>query len=124
MNSNSKQHKTIDSYIYSFPKDVQGILKKVKLTIKSVEPKLEEAIKYQMPTFTFMGKNLVHFAAWKNHIGFYPTPSVTRGFKKELAKYKVSKGAVQFPLEKPIPIALIKKIVRFRIKETLTKINN
>lgn len=118
---NSNQYKNIDAYIRTFPGDVQEILEKVRRTIREAAPKAEEGIKYQMPTFMLGGKNLVHFAAWKNHIGFYPTPLPLIEFKKELAKYEMSKGAVQFPLEKPIPVALIKKMVRSRVKQVNLK---
>ena len=115
----SAKYETIDEYIRSRPKDVQPILKKMRQVIASAAPKAEEAMRYQMPTFRLNDKNLVHFAAWKTHIGFYPTPSVTGAFKKELSAFVVSKGAIQFPLDKPMPYALVKKIVRFRVKETL-----
>ncbi|MBI5530997.1 MAG: DUF1801 domain-containing protein [Candidatus Doudnabacteria bacterium] len=117
MNTNTK---TIDTYIKQFPDEVQVILKKMRETIRSVVPKAGEAIKYGMPTFILNG-NLVHFAAFKNHIGFYPSPGPIVAFKKELAKFNTSKGAIQFPIEKPIPYALVKKIVRFRVKQTIEK---
>jgi uncharacterized protein YdhG (YjbR/CyaY superfamily) len=115
------QYKTIDEYIVTFPADVQVILKKMRQTIHQAAPEAVEAISYQMPTFKLNGKNLVHFAAWKGHIGFYPTPSGTSTFQKELSPYKASKGSVQFPLDKPIPYDLVKKIVAFRVKETKQK---
>lgn len=118
---NTTKYKNIDGYIRTFPKNVQNILKKLRQEIKVLAPKAEEAIKYQMPTFVLNGKNLVHFAAWKNHIGFYPTPSATGKFQKELAKYKFAKGSIQFPINKPLPLELIKKIVRFRVKENSVK---
>ncbi|MGE5798126.1 MAG: iron chaperone [Ignavibacteria bacterium] len=108
---------TIDEYIKTFPEDVQKILQKIRETIKEAAPGAEEAISYQMPTFKLNG-NLVHFAGYKNHIGFYPTPSGTEAFKKEIAVYRAGKGSVQFPIDKPIPISLIKKIVKFRVKES------
>ncbi len=111
--------KTINAYIKVFPKDVQPVLKKVRTTIKAVVPKADEAIKYAIPTFIVNGKNLVHFAAYKNHIGFYPAPSAIVKFKKELAKYETSKGAIKFPLTEPIPYPLIKKITQYRLKESL-----
>ena len=89
----------------------------MRQTIRRAAPEAEEAIAYQMPTFRLNGKNLVHFAAFKNHIGFYPTPSGIEAFKKELSSYKGAKGSVQFPLNKPIPYDLVKKIVMFRVKE-------
>lgn len=118
MNTNIK---TIDAYIKQFPDEVQDILKKMRATIHSAAPKAGEAIKYGTPTFTLNG-NLVHFAAYKHHIGFYPTPRPIVAFKKELAKYKTSKGAIQFPIDKPIPFVLVKKIVSFRVKQAQAKI--
>ncbi|MDD5772080.1 MAG: DUF1801 domain-containing protein [bacterium] len=107
---------TIDKYVSSFPKNVQDILKKLRLVIKETAPQAEETINYGIPTFKLNG-NLVHFAAFKNHIGFYPTPSAIATFKKELSPYKQAKGSVQFPLDKPIPFDIIKKIVKYRVKE-------
>src|SRR5215208_3294703 len=111
---------TIDEYIAGFPNDVQGILQKIRLTIRKEAPDAEETIKYRMPTFTLKG-NLVHFAAFKNHIGFYPTPTGTEKFQKELSVYEGAKGSVRFPLDQPIPFDLISKIVKFRVKENLAK---
>ena len=111
---------TIDEYISSFPADVQAILQKIRATICKAAPGAEEAISYQMPTFKLNG-NLVHFAAFKNHIGFYPVPSGIEKFKKELSVYPQGKGSVQFPLDRPIPYVLISKIVKFRVKENLEK---
>jgi uncharacterized protein YdhG (YjbR/CyaY superfamily) len=110
---------TIDEYIASFPRDVQAILQKVRATIRAAAPGATEKISYQIPTFTLHG-NLVHFAAWKEHIGFYPASSGVREFKKELGSYVQAKGSVQFPLDKPIPYELIAKIVRFRAQENAT----
>ena len=111
---------TIDEYIATFPVDVQAILQKVRETIRKAAPDATEAISYQMPTFKLNG-NLVHFAAFKSHIGFYPVPSGIEKFKKELSVYPQGKGSVQFPLDRPIPYALISKIVKFRVKENLEK---
>ncbi len=108
---------SIDQYINTFPKHIQEILQKLRDTIRLVAPDATEAISYGMPTFKHNGKNLVHFAAWKNHIGFYPTPSGTNAFQKELASYTVSKGAIQFPINSPLPLSLIKKITVHRVKE-------
>lgn len=108
--------KDIDHYIATFPKDVQIILGKIRKTIREVASEATEAISYQMPTFKLKG-NLVHFAAYKKHIGFYPTPNGISEFKEELSKYPTSKGAVQFPLDKPIPYDLIKRIVKYRVGE-------
>ena len=109
---------SIDEYIATFPIEIQKILEKIRVTIKSAAPQAEEKISYQMPTFDLKG-NLVHFAAFKNHIGFYPTPSGIEKYKKESSIYVGAKGSVQFPLDKPIPYGLISKIVKFRVKENL-----
>jgi len=111
------QYKTIDEYIDTFPKDVRSILVKIRRLLKRAAPGAVETISYQMPTLKMNGKNLVHFGAWKNHIGFYPTPSGTEAFQKELAPYKAARGSVRFPLDKPIPYDLIEKIAIFRVKE-------
>ena len=110
-------HETIDDYIADFPPDVQVILQKLRATIKKAAPAAEEAMKYRLPTFVLNG-NLVHFGAFKKHIGFYPMPSAIKTFAKELAKYNTAKGSVQFPHDQPLPIPLIRKIVRFRVKES------
>jgi len=118
-----KQPATIDDYIAMFPKDVQDILQKMRQTVQKAAPMATEAISYQMPTFKLQGKNLVHFAAFSHHIGFYPIPSGIAAFRKELSVYKQGKGSVQFPFDRPIPYDLVTKIVMFRVKETLEKIN-
>ena len=110
----------IDEYISGFPQDVQAMLQRIRAMIKSVAPEAEEAIKYQIPTFVLNG-NLVHFAAFKNHIGFYPTPSGIEAFKDELAGYASAKGSVRFPLDKPLPLPLMEAIVRFRVEEARAK---
>ena len=110
------QATTIDEYIAGFPDHVQEHLQQVRMAIKSAAPKAEEAIKYGIPTFIHHG-NLVHFGGFKNHIGFYPAPQGLKEFQKELSKYKGSKGAVQFPLDESMPLALIKKITKFRVKK-------
>ncbi len=110
--------KTIDEYIAAFPPDVQEILQKIRTTIREAAPDAQETINYAIPTFTLKG-NLVHVAAFKKHIGFYPTPGGIAAFKDELAAYEQAKGSVQFPLDKPIPFDLISKIVTFRVKESL-----
>lgn len=112
--------KNIDEYIAGFPKEVQEILEMIRTTIKDAAPQAEETISYQMPTFTLQG-NLVHFAAYKNHIGFYPAPRGIEKFKSELSAYKGGKGTVQFPLDKPIPYELISEIVKFRVKDNLER---
>ena len=108
--------KDIDEYIAGFPKEIQKLLEQIRNTIKQAAPEAEEAIKYAMPTYVLNG-NLVHFAAFKNHIGFYPVPSGIEAFKQELSVYKGAKGSVQFPLDKPMPLDLITKIVKFRVEE-------
>ena len=115
-----KGFKTIDEYIATFPKNVQSILQELRQVIGDCAPEAEEAISYQIPTFKLNG-NLVHFAAFKNHIGFYPTPSTITRFKRELSHYEVSKGTVRFPINEPIPFDLIRKIVKYRVKENLDK---
>jgi uncharacterized protein YdhG (YjbR/CyaY superfamily) len=111
---------SIDEYIATFPEEIQKILEEIRATIKAAAPDAEEKISYQMPTFILKG-NLVHFAAFKKHIGFYPVPTGIEKFKKELSVYEGAKGSVQFPLDKPIPYGLISKIVKFRVKENLKK---
>lgn len=112
--------KTIDAYINTFPEEVQGILEKVRQTIQKAAPEATEAISYQIPTFKLFG-NLVHFAAFKNHIGFYPGARAIEIFADELSAYEVSKGTIQFPKGQPIPFPLIQKIVKHRVKENLEK---
>ena len=118
MDAPNKQFKTIDEYISMFPDEVQTILNQVRQTIRGAAPEAEETINYQMPTFTLNG-NLVHFAAFKTHIGFYPTPTGIEAFKEELAPYKGAKGSVQFPIDQPMPLSLIRRIVKYRVKENL-----
>ena len=110
--------KTIDEYIAGFPPDIRRTLKQIRSTIRKAAPAAEEAIAYQMPTFRQHG-NLVHFAAFKNHIGFYPAPRAIEEFKKELAAYEGSKGTVRFPLDQPLPLGLIGRMVKFRVKKNL-----
>jgi uncharacterized protein YdhG (YjbR/CyaY superfamily) len=107
--------KNIDEYIAAFPGDVQKKLQQMRTAIRKAAPEAEEAISYAIPTFKFHG-NLVHFAAFKKHIGFYPAPRAIEAFKKELSVYEGGKGTVQFPLDKPLPLSLISKIVKFRVK--------
>ncbi len=114
------QTNVIDKYIVASPANVQKILQQVRETIRKAAPQAEETINYGIPTFKLNG-NLVHFAAFKNHIGFYPAPSGIEAFKKELSAYKGAKGSVQFPLDQPMPLALITKIVKFRVKENMKK---
>lgn len=109
---------TIDAYIEGYPKDVRKLLQQMRKAIHRAAPTATETITYGIPTFV-LGKNLVHFGGFSTHIGFYPTPSGITAFKKELSAYTLSKGTVQFPLDKPLPIVLIEKIVRYRVKEHL-----
>ena len=117
-----KPVKTIDQYIRQFPEDTQVLLQQVRKAVKEAAPGAEETISYMIPTFKIHGRYLVYFAAYKNHIGFYPMPSGRTAFAKELAKYKSGKGSAQFPVDKPMPISLIKKIVKFRAKENLERL--
>src|SRR6476619_4242042 len=112
--------KTVDEYIGTFPVATKKIMQQVRKTIKDAAPEAEEVISYNMPAFKQEGM-LVFYAAYKEHIGFYPTPGGIEAFKKELAIYSSAKGSVQFPLDKPMPLALITKIVKFRVKENLEK---
>jgi len=110
---------SIDEYIEQFPEEIQTILQKIRSVIKEAAPEATEKISYQMPTF-FLKGNLVHFAAYKNHIGFYPAPRGIEKFKEELSQFKGAKGSVQFPMDKPLPLELIRRIVLFRVEENLT----
>jgi uncharacterized protein YdhG (YjbR/CyaY superfamily) len=120
MAGSKRQFKTMDEYIHTFPEEVQRILNELRQTIKEAAPEAEETINYQIPTFTLHG-NLVHFAAFENHIGFYPTPSGMEAFKKELSSYKGAKGSVQFPIDQPLPLSLIRRIVEYRVKENVQR---
>jgi uncharacterized protein YdhG (YjbR/CyaY superfamily) len=120
MGINKSKITTIDEFIVRFPKDVQKIMEQIRSVIKENAPDAAETICYGIPTFTLNG-NLVHFSAFEKHIGFYPTPSGISAFKQELSTYKWAKGSVQFPLDKPLPLDLIGKIVKFRVKENLEK---
>ena len=117
------QPANIDEYIENFPDEVRQVLRKLRRTIKAAAPTASEAIKYRMPTFVLNG-NLVHFAAFKSHVGFYPAPSGITRFKDELRSYKGAKGSVQFPLDRPLPFGLVRKIVRFRVEEALGTLKN
>lgn len=118
----AKKPTTIDSYIADFPIETQAILEKIRTTIKKIAPDADETISYGIPTFKQNEANLVHFAGFKNHIGFYATPTGHEKFKKELANYKQGKGSVQFSLNQQIPYDLIERIVKFRVKENKQKI--
>jgi uncharacterized protein YdhG (YjbR/CyaY superfamily) len=120
MKSKQATPKDIDEYIAGFPPEIQDKLQKIRTTIGKAAPKAEEKISYQIPAFAQCG-NLVYFGAFKTHISFFPTSSATREFKEELSSYATSKGTVQFPLDKPIPLGLISRIVKFRLKENLAK---
>jgi uncharacterized protein YdhG (YjbR/CyaY superfamily) len=120
MNTKQKIPKDIDEYIARFPTDVREILEKIRETIKNAAPRAEETIKYAMPTFTLDG-NLVHFAAFKKHIGFFPPVKGDENFNKEISVYAGPKGNLSFPLDSPIPYALAAKIVKLRIKENLRR---
>ena len=120
MDNNQPVATTIDQYIAMFPEDVQAVLQQIRATIRAAAPHAVEKISYQMPTFAQNG-NLVHFGAFKSHIGFYPVPTGIDAFKDELAVYKQGKGSVQFPLDQPMPLDLITRIVRFRVQENLAK---
>jgi uncharacterized protein YdhG (YjbR/CyaY superfamily) len=120
MKTDQTTPETIDDYIAGFPPEVQAILEKLRATIRKAAPGAEEAMKYRLPTFV-LGGNLVHFGAFKKHIGFYATPTGNKQFRKELSAYEGAKGSVQFPLDKPIPFALVSKMVKFRVKENLAR---
>ena len=111
-----KEYKDIDAYLKAQPKEIQPLLRAMRETIRKSTPKATEAIKYGMPSFVGT-KNLVHFAAFKKHIGFFPTPSAVTAFKKDLSKFKTSKGAIQFPFDAKLPLPLVARIVKFRVKE-------
>ena len=110
----------MDDYIAGFPPNVRQILEQIRSAIRTIAPEAHETIKYRIPTFV-LHENLVHFAAFTNHVGFYPTPSGIAKFKDELSAYNSAKGSVQFPLNQPIPLNLIKKIVKFRVLEVSAK---
>jgi len=112
--------RSIDEYIAAFPDDVQEVLEKIRLRIRKAAPDAEETVRYGLPTFRLEG-NLVHFGAWREHVGFYPTPTGIEKFEKELSVYERAKGSVKFPLARPVPLALISRIVKFRVKENLDK---
>ncbi len=120
MEENKISFNTIDEYIVQFPPEVQETLKTLRNVIKELVPDAQEKISYQMPTFALHG-NLVHFAAFKNHIGFYPAASGIAAFKHELSEYKGSKGAVQFPIDMPLPYELITQIVKYRVAENIKR---
>jgi len=118
MDSNKPGFASIDEYIATFPTEIQKLLQEVRATIHAAAPEAQEKISYQMPTF-FLNGNLVHFAAFKNHIGFYPAPVGIEEFKDELAPYAGAKGSVRFPLDQPLPLELVSRIVKFRVAGNL-----
>ena len=120
MKATRKEFKNIDEYIAAFPKNVQTILQELRQAVRDAAPQAEEAISYQMPAFKLNG-NLVYFAAFKNHIGFFPTSSAMEVFKEEVKEYKTGKGTLRSPMDKPMPLNLVKKIVKYRVKENLDK---
>lgn len=113
--------KNTDEYISIYPEDVQGLLKEIRTTIRQLAPDAEESISYGMPAYKLHGRPLVYFAAFKNHIGFYATPTGHSEFAEKLSKYKQGKGSVQFPIDEPLPLQLITEIVKFRVEENLQK---
>lgn len=116
-----KKVTTVDAYIEEFSPEVQALLRKMRNTILKVASGVQESISYGMPAYKTQGKPLVYFAAYKNHIGFYALPSGHEAFKKELSGYQQSKGSVQFPLNEPLPLELIEKLVAFRVQENLER---
>jgi uncharacterized protein YdhG (YjbR/CyaY superfamily) len=120
MNKERQPPKNIDEYIAGVPPAVRPILEELRATIRKAAPRAREKIAYRMPTFYYVG-NLVHFAAFERHIGFYPTPSAIVEFKSELKGYATSKGAIQFPIDKPLPLRLVSRIVKFRVGENEAK---
>jgi len=120
MDNNKIEFHSIDEYISTFPEDVQQKLQSIRSVIKNTAPEAVEKISYQMPTFYLHG-NLVHFAAFKHHIGFYPAAQGIEAFNQELSAYKGAKGSVQFPLDKPLPLDLITRIVKFRVEQNMQK---
>ncbi len=118
MEYNNAGVQSIDAYIATFPQDIQALLETLRAAIRAAAPNAEERISYQMPTF-FLNGNVVHFAAHPNHIGFYPTPSGIDAFKQELAIYKGAKGSVQFPINQPLPLELVSRIVQYRVSVNL-----
>ena len=120
MENNKAVFHSIDEYIATFPEEIQKLLREMRATIHAAAPEASEKISYQMPTF-YLNGNLVHFAAFKHHIGFYPAPRGIEAFQGELSKYKGAKGSVQFPIDQPLPLDLVSRIVKFRVAENLKK---
>lgn len=122
VDKSKNKYTTIDAYIALFPNDVQKKLQQMRNVIHEVAPDAVEAISYQIPTFKLHGKNLVHFAAFKDHLSFFPTSSPIEPFKEKLSPYKTSRGTIQFPIDQSIPFDLIREIVQFRVKESTGKV--
>ena len=120
MRTNTSPAQGMEDYIKGFPPEVQTILQELRSAIRKAAPEAEETIGYGIPTFKLKG-NLVHFGAYKNHIGFYPAPSGVEAFQKELSVYEGAKGSIKFPIDQPLPLALVTRIVKFRVKENLDK---
>ena len=118
MISTKTRPKTIDEYIQAAPKEAQEKLREMRACIRAAAPRAKEGLKWGMPAFSYR-RILVTFAGFKNHIGFYPTPSAVTAFAKELSKFSTAKGSIQFPLEKPLPLSLVRKITAFRVKESV-----
>lgn len=120
MKSSMASYTSIDEYIATFPEEIQATLQELRALIHSLAPEATEAIRYGIPTF-ILGENLVHFAAYKRHIGFYPTPGGMEAFQAELARYRTGKGTLQFPLGEPLPLDLIRRVVEYRVAENLIR---
>ena len=123
MKNKAAKFSNIDEYLALFPEDVKKKLQELRATIRAAAPGVTETISYQIPTFDLNGRHLIHFGAWKTHIALYPTPSGTRVFERELEGYKAEKGTIQFPLDQPLPLELIGRIVKFRVEEEQKRIN-
>jgi len=117
MKSTKARFKSMDEYIATFPDETQKILKELRATIKAAAPEAGETISYGIPTFTLNGTYLIYFAGWKNHISIYPIPTGTEAFNKQVSQYVEGKGTLKFPMDKPLPLKLITKIVRLRVNE-------
>jgi uncharacterized protein YdhG (YjbR/CyaY superfamily) len=116
--------RSIDDYIATFPKDIQGKLEELRRTIRAAAPKAEEKISYQIPTFTLNGKYLIYFAGWKNHISIYPVPSGDEAFNREISQYVAGKGTLKFPTDKPLPLKLVAKVVKLNVAENRKRTDN
>lgn len=119
MKSNQARFNSIDEYIATFPKDVQKILEQIRRIIKAAAPGAREKISYQIAAFELNGRNLIHFAGWKDHVSLYPIPSGSAAFNKEVSQYAAGKGTLKFPVDKPLPLKLISKVVKLRVADNL-----